>query len=115
MNVGFDIDRTITAAPKQFAAMMSALQQAGHRCYVITGTMDSVATPTHYVARRQQLESCGVFEGQHYDFLEIVIAPHAENKAKYCVANNIEFMFDDAPAYIEAIRSVGVIVAAMAH
>lgn len=115
MNFGFDIDQTITAAPLQFAVMMEALQADGHRCYVLTGTMDVEVTADHYVARRAQLSNCGIHEGKHYDFLEIVTAPHAENKAKHCVDNRIEFHFDDAPAHVTAIRAAGVHVAAMPH
>lgn len=115
MNFGFDIDRTITAAPEQFGAIMSALTNAGHYCYVITGTMDPIATPGHYDGRVMQLLDHGIREVQHYQSIHIVVAPHAENKAKYCVENDICFMFDDAPAYIAAMRNAGIMVAAMPH
>lgn len=102
MNFGFDVDGTITAAPQAFAAMASALLAAGHEVHVITGTMDAAVTAEHLVARRAQLDSHGFPE---CTALQIVTAPHAEQKAAYCRNHDIVMMFEDSPVYIEAIRA----------
>lgn len=112
MNFGFDIDGTITAAPVAFGAMMQALMDAGHEVHVITGTMDADATDEHYAGRVRQLLNVGIGDSA-YTHIHIVTAPHAEEKARYCVEHEIRLMFDDAPPYIDAMRAAGITVAAL--
>ena len=106
MNFGFDIDGTITAEPEAYAAIMASLTAAGHWCHVITGTMDDAVTDDHTAKRRAQLEKHGILPGVHWNYLHIVTAPHAINKAKYCEQRDIRMLFEDSDAYIEECRKV---------
>lgn len=103
MNFGFDIDGTITRAPGALWAIADALLDAGHQVHVLTGTMDKAVTTQHKIEREAQLDAHGFKE---WTKLHIVVSPHAENKAKYCVDNDIVLMFEDSDRYSEAISKV---------
>lgn len=102
MKFGFDIDGTITAAPAAFAAIMLALRQAGHECWVITGVVGSAGDEN---ARRAQLAAVGVSPAC-FDGLRIFATndgPVAAQKAAFCRNEGIDFVFENEPSYAEAI------------
>lgn len=103
MNFGFDIDGTITRAPEALWAIADALLTAGHQVHVLTGTMDEVLTAQHMLDREAQLNAHGFMD---WTQLHIVLAPHAANKAQYCVDNGIVLMFEDSEHYSKAISQV---------
>lgn len=110
MIFGFDIDGTITAAPKQFAALTHALHAAGHEVAILTGTMDTEVSVTHNIRRTRQLEELGI----HYDYLEIVHAPHhVQAKADFCKRYGVVMMFEDSPEYAKAINEAGTLCVLM--
>lgn len=104
MNFGFDLDGTITAAPRPFRALIKALHAAGHECHVITGTMDPIVLAAHYERRWAQLAAIGLTEADV--LLKIVTNPPLTAKADYCRRHGIALMFEDSPEWSEAILAV---------
>lgn len=103
---GFDVDGTITAAPKAFASIMGALRDAGHYVYVITGQTRDV-TPADYTRRRNQLDSLGVHQDVQYDALHIAGPPDwVEDKRLFCEQHLLDFVFEDSLRYAEAISTI---------
>ena len=90
MNIGIDVDGTITEAPAFFAALTRAFRQMGHKVYVIT-----YREPMLVQATRDQLSGWGV----EYD--EIYLCGNAEDmgqwKAKIAAMLDLDVMFDDMP------------------
>lgn len=105
MRFGFDIDGTITAAPKVFATMMPALRASGHFVYIITGQTRPV-TADDYLRRRDQLRDLGI-DPSDYDLLYVAGPPDwVENKRAFCERWAIDFVFEDSLRYAKAISTV---------
>lgn len=90
MNIGIDIDGTISAAPEFFAALTRAFRQAGHRVYIIT-----CREPMTVRATRSELADWGI----EYD--DMHLCGNAQNmgqwKAKIAAMLDLDVMFDDMP------------------
>ena len=90
MNIGIDIDGTISSAPEFFSCLTRAFRQAGHRVYIIT-----YREPMTVQATRNELALWGV----EYD--EIHLCGNMEEigqwKAKIAAMLDLDVMFDDMP------------------
>lgn len=95
----FDIDGTITAAPKAVPFLINALRAAGAEIHIVTATKEDKATDEDYAARKKQLADLGV----EYDALYIAPTPIAHNKAKYLkVVDAVAFFDNRAKNAVEA-------------
>lgn len=90
MNIGIDIDGTISALPEFFSCLTRAFRQAGHKVYIIT-----YREPMAIQTTRDQLDRWRVV----YD--EIYLCGNAEQmgqwKAKIAAMLDLDVMFDDMP------------------
>jgi len=91
MNIGIDIDGTITAAPEFFAVLTRAFRQAGHKVYIVT-----YRQPLAVQSTRDELARWGI----EYD--DMHLCGNAEDmgqwKAKIAGLLDLDVMFDDMPA-----------------
>ena len=104
MNVGLDIDDTITRHPEFFALLSAALKAQGHVVVIITFRESSAETSA-------ELEEWGIV----YDRL-VTYDPRTQNgseifawKAKQCREHEIDVMFEDDPevtAHIDHERTL---------
>ena len=90
MNIGIDIDGTISSAPEFFSCLSKAFRHAGHKVYIIT-----YRSPRAVQATRDQLALWGV----QYD--EMYLCGNMEEmgqwKAKIAAMLELDVMFDDMP------------------
>ena len=90
MNIGIDIDGTISSLPEFFSCLTMAFRQAGHKVYIIT-----YREPMAVQATRDQLDQWRV----EYD--EIYLCGNTEEmgqwKAKIAAMLELDVMFDDMP------------------
>lgn len=84
MNVGLDIDGTITDHPEFFALLAAALRAAGHRVLIFT-----FRDPEREAHARAQLAGWGVA------FDELVFAPSLESKGDLCRRHDVAVFIDD--------------------
>jgi len=109
----FDLDGTISAAPRQMCALMSGLRSQGWRVAVLTGTGDGIpGTPDGLKAKEAKLRSFGCEEC--WDELVLFDATNAElatQKAAWCAANGVEISVDNTKANAKAVTKAGVAVA----
>lgn len=105
MNVGFDIDFTITKEPQFFRDAISLLGG-----FVITSMVREVGGKEKNARYRvRQLRKLGIKGG---DFSILAIASGddqkelGENKARICEALNVDLIFEDDPVYIEECAKV---------
>ncbi len=102
VNFAFDIDGTITAAPKAYGAMMTALVAAGHEVHALTGQTTPI-TDADIQGRVRQLEALGTTDFTH---LAVVGPPDwVAAKANYCREHDICFVFENDVAYAQAISA----------
>lgn len=102
MKFAFDLDGTITAAPEAFKAIMESLMNEGHEVIVLTGQTREVLLEDHE-ARFKQLAHYGITPDY---FTDIIIAgppDWVKFKADYCRDNEVALMFENDPAYSQAI------------
>ena len=105
MNVAFDVDVLLDAAPAIMQSFCSALVAAGHHVYVITGVEADTVTPTDIVNKTRYLTGLGFGKGT---FTQVIVVPdpHPENKAKAIEDNKIEVLFDNNIANIKASKTL---------
>ena len=89
MNIGVDLDATISMYPEFFSFFTKAMSEAGHKIYIVTdrgqGTEETVA---------KELEGYGIT----YDVLKIT-----RNKDEYIIKEGIEVLFDDMDEYFQEL------------
>ena len=105
MNIGIDIDDTITALPEFFKELTGSFRAKGHKIHLITSRTDNAEVRKMTQAELQEL-------GIKYDHLYFLpsysaakeLCPHYEldwfqkylwQKADYCLKNDISIYFDD--------------------
>jgi hypothetical protein len=124
MNLGLDIDGTITAAPKYFAQLATAWRNAGRQVHVISSRSD---TPEVRLASVRELETLGVcFDGLHLlpgITASELICPHPNLNwyAKYqwqkvAIAQqlNVSVYFDDDEKVLDLFRTYASTIQAFA-
>ena len=111
MNVAFDLDNTIDAAPKQIQSLMSALMAAGHNIVVLTGTDSPIVTQDEWQAKADYLNSLGC--GQCWN--QLVVQSHAGPndpgpvlKASWCRDNDVDVLIDNSKDNARAATAFGV-------
>lgn len=113
MDVGVDIDGTITAMPDVFRTLCRSLVARGNRVYIVTAQRtDHDDDPEHTTpqGRQNQLASMGFKLGVHYD--SIVMCPGnsraavAKAKKRACEDLHLNVMFDNDPLNVAACREV---------
>lgn len=96
VNIGIDIDGTITAAPEFFSVLTRAFRRAGHKVYIIT-----YRQPMAVQATRGDLAAWGI----EYD--DMYLCGNAEEmgqwKAKIAAMLDLDVMFDDMPQSLSAL------------
>ena len=113
MNVGIDIDGTITRAPELFAILSRAVRAAGGRVYIVTSRADA---PGVREATRRELKGYGV----EWDELVIIPdgkdripCPHEEldwyrkylwQKVCICLERNVSVVFEDDAKVIDLFK-----------
>lgn len=96
MRVACDIDGTITAAPVQFEALLTALRAAGHRVTILTGSTDSPVTQEDFDNKVKFLTGLGCVGC--WDDMVVFSAEGdklSRKKAKWCGANDIDLFIDN--------------------
>lgn len=114
MNVGFDIDDTITAQPEFFRLLSHAIKKSGGGVYIVTSRTRTIET---LKATRQELKELGIV----YDHLFIIhdrseadrICPvggldwyqrFVFQKLIYCRANKIDLYIDNEQIVIDLFK-----------
>ncbi len=90
MNVGIDIDATITETPEIFALLSHALREAGHRVYVV-----SYRDPNSLDESRAEVDGYGIsyddiFHPQDHEDIP-------QFKARMARELELDIFFDDMP------------------
>jgi len=90
MNVGIDIDHTISEVPEIFALLSRALREAGHRVYVV-----SYRAPADLEKSRAEVDEYGIsyddiFHPQDHEDIP-------EFKARMARELELDVFFDDMP------------------
>jgi len=96
MNVGIDIDGTITAIPPLFSILTKALRKEGHKVFIVTFRHELCKEETE-----QELKEMGI----EYD--KLVMGDQTLNftwKAKQVVKHKLEAFFEDNQEVIEEIK-----------
>jgi hypothetical protein len=105
MNVGIDIDDTITAIPELFKELTNSFKAKGHKIHIITSRTDEKEAR---IVTEKELSELGIVYNYLY-FLPIYsvakeACPHTEldwyqkylwQKTDYCLKNDISIYFDD--------------------
>jgi len=95
MNIGIDLDATITAYPAFFSSFSKAMHAQGHTIYIITDRPDDAEPEI-----KQILVQCGIT----YDHIEIT-----DDKASFIIDHHVEVLFDDMDRYfVDLPESVAV-------
>ena len=95
MNIGIDLDATITAYPEFFSFFSDAMHDKGHTIYIITDR-----PPEALAEIMDLLEQYDIV----YDHIEIT-----EDKASFITEEGIEVLFDDMDRYfVDLPESVAV-------
>ena len=105
INLGLDVDGTITVAPVFFALLARAVRDAGGQVHVITSRSDSIESR---VACKAELSCLGIEHDKLHMLPDAEQAgrrcPHQEldwyqkylwQKVQYCLDNGIDVFFDD--------------------
>lgn len=106
----FDVDGTITAAPIVFRNVMSALINAGHEVYPLTGSLEAGTVDSQVLLRYRthQLGCLGIVKGKHYTEIAIAVGKTFEDvaqiKGKFCKEKNSAFMVEDVDLFIDGIK-----------
>lgn len=99
-NIGFDLDGTISAFPREFETLMTALTAAGHHVFVLSGAGEDEPAPGEQEAKVQYLRSLGIGP-DCYEELIVVPHPH-ENKARVIQERGIGIFFDNNKQNVKA-------------
>ena len=97
MNIGLDIDGTITAAPSFFSVISHALKKAGHKIYIITHRFVDEKT-------LQELKDYNIFFHDIFspDSIEVSTVEKFDAwKGQKCRELNINIWFEDDPRSIK--------------
>jgi hypothetical protein len=101
------MDGTLTAAPKVLGEIMRCLKKAGHKVYILTGSLGETPDQQLEDYRKQQAKDLGLCQ-DHYDDICICVSPSfegvAELKARFCWAYSVDFMIDDMALYRQIIK-----------
>ncbi len=114
MNIGLDVDDTITKNPEFFRLLASAIRKAGGNIHIISSRTDQ---PDVVEFTRDELDRLGVT----YDSLYLLrgpaeakeMCPHTDldwyqrfiwQKADYCLKNDISVYFDDEEKVVEVFK-----------
>lgn len=95
MNIGVDIDHTITEAPELFSAMLNGFLASGHKVFIITyrSNLDRLMT-------EKELESYNVKYTKLIMTPEDPPLPPGPWKCKIARQIDLDIMIDDAPEVI---------------
>src|ERR1017187_7068499 len=104
MLVAFDIDGTIDAEPSVMQSLMTALQSAGHRVVVLSGTSDEKVEPSEVEDKTEYLQSLGC--ANCYDALVIVTHPVDDNKAEWLKTNCADLLVDNDKGNAKAAAGI---------
>jgi hypothetical protein len=96
MNVGLDLDETITEMPWMFSLITTGLKAAGHKVYILTYRDSEERQRTV-----EELVDHSIVYDQLYVAPADVDAP--EWKAKMATELHLDVMFDDAPEVLDAL------------
>lgn len=105
MNVGFDLDDTITRCPEFFAVISRALVNAGHHVYIVTYREDREFAEEdlaeHRICYTELLlpDRQDLTQDDSADWKVRV----GRWKARVCLEKQIELLFDDMPEVINAL------------
>ena len=111
INLGQDVDGTITAAPAFFALLSRAVRDAGGQVHVVTSRSDSIEGR---VACKAELRRLGIEHDRLHMLPDAEAAgrccPHREldwyqkyvwQKVQYCLDNEIDVFFDDEQKVVD--------------
>jgi len=90
MNVGIDIDFTITELPELFSILSKALRAAGHKVYVVSYRSQDDLEETEVELRGLGMEYDGIYLS---DTAERI----GEFKSRLAVELDLDMFFDDMP------------------
>lgn len=94
MNVALDLDGTADSFPRVFQSLSSALVNAGHHVYILTGADGTAVTETDVETKKGYLNSLGFGPGT-YTSLVVVPHPHPTNKAEQVQSLGIDLIIDN--------------------
>ncbi|OGS20959.1 MAG: hypothetical protein A2252_04515 [Elusimicrobia bacterium RIFOXYA2_FULL_39_19] len=114
MNIGIDIDDTITAMPEFFKVLTEAFARKGHQVHIVTSRTETEESRRITEAELSEL-------GIKYNHLHFIpsqtvaerVCPHREldwynkylwQKVAYCLQNDILVYFDDDPKVVTLFR-----------
>lgn len=95
-HIACDVDGTITTAPEQFEALLMALQAAGHKITILTGTDDDKATQKDFDEKAEFL--CGLGCVACWDQMVVFAASGkklAKAKALWMRDNHVSIFIDN--------------------
>jgi len=111
MNIGIDIDDTITALPEYFKELTNAFTQKGHKIHIVTSRTDNDVARE---STRKELAELGIVYSALYFLPDSKVAgtvcTHKEldwyqkylwQKVDYCIKNKITIYFDDDKKVVE--------------
>jgi hypothetical protein len=104
VNIGFDVDGTIDAFPREIQSMMSAFHAAGFHNIIITGIEGSQVTQADIDAKREYLTGLGISRDL-YDDLIVCPDPHPQNKLKAVTDNEVGVLFDNDVNNAKAVKN----------
>jgi hypothetical protein len=104
----FDMDGTLTKAPKVLGEIMKSLKKSGHTVYILTGSLGETPPDKLQEYRLAQAKSLGLLIGESFDDIVSCVHPSFEGvanlKGKFCKQEKVDFMIDDMALYIQSIR-----------
>ena len=116
LRVGLDIHGVIDTFPERFRKLSQALFSDGAEVHIVTGLrrdtdvdkllIDSGIRFTHYFSIVEHLEAAN----EPIEWRNGL--PYADKdkwnvaKRNYCQSQNIDFMFDDSPTYLETFHEI---------
>jgi hypothetical protein len=98
VNVAFDIDGTLTAAPQEMTGLAQNLVRRGHKVYVITYRDEDWRPMTQ-----------AMLDDLRFPYSKLLMMPHwsmesaAEFKAKMVLRHRIAVMIDNDPVVLAAM------------
>jgi hypothetical protein len=109
MQVAFDLDNTIDAAPKQMQSLMAALKATGHEVSVVTGSNSMPVTQEDWQEKCNYLNMLGC--GACWD--KLIVLSHANGdipsiKAKWCDDNGVDMLIDNSKENARAATAIGI-------
>ena len=87
MNVGLDIDGTITAEPEMFSILSRGLKEKGHNVYILTFRHEEYRDSTEAELKEMGIVHDGLYMGENIIDLAL--------KAKIAKELNLDILFED--------------------